>query len=88
MTADIGHPHDEFEKEQINMSSTKMVGKTIGEVEKFTGIPRRTLKYFIERDIMHPSCKSESGYWLYTEEDVRITQIIALLRNLGYRLGI
>lgn len=66
------------------MSSTKMVGKTIGEVEKFTGFPRRTLKYFIERDIMHPSCKSESGYWLYTEEDVRITQIIALLRNLGY----
>ncbi len=65
------------------MSSMKEFGKTIWEVAKLTGIPQRKLKYFTERDIMRPSQKSESGYWLYSEKDIQVVQTISLLQNLG-----
>ena len=41
----------------------KPAGKTIGEVERL--IPKRTIKYYVERGILVPDCKSVSGYWLY-----------------------
>ena len=40
LTADIGRSHHEQEKERLQMGSTKTIGKTIGEVEKLTGIPK------------------------------------------------
>lgn len=66
------------------MSSKRDIGKTIGEVEKITGIPKRTLKYFIEQRLVQPSRKSESGYWLYSEEDTRRVQLAALCRELEF----
>lgn len=45
------------------MDGSKAIGKTIGEVEKLTGIPKRELKYFMEQDIMRPSQRTQSGYW-------------------------
>ena len=59
-------------------------GKTIGEVEKLTGIPKRTLKYYIERKIIVPGCKSVSGYWLYTDEDVEKLRFVFLCRELQF----
>lgn len=66
------------------MGSTKMIGKTIGEVEKLTGIPKRTLKYMIERNLMQPSQRTETGFCLYSEEDIRIVRTITLFQQLGY----
>ena len=65
------------------MGRTKTTGKTIGEVEKLTGIPKRKLKYMIERGVMRPSQRAETGFWLYSEEDVRTARTIALLQRLG-----
>lgn len=65
------------------MGSTKMIGKTIGEVEKLTGIPKRKLKYMIERNLMQPSQRTETGFWLYSEEDIRIVRTITLFQQLG-----
>lgn len=67
------------------MCRQKPAGKTIGEVEKLTGIPKRTLKYYIERRIIVPGCKSSSGYWLYTDEDVEKLRLVHLCRELQYR---
>lgn len=66
------------------MSSTKTIGKTIGEVEKLTGIPKRKLKYIIERNLMQPSQRSESSFWLYSEQDMQTVCMISLLQQLGY----
>lgn len=66
------------------MDDTKAMGKTIGEVEKLTGIPKRKLKYFIEQKLMRPSRRSEIGYWLYSEKDIRDAKIVSLCRALGY----
>ena len=66
------------------MGNTKMIGKTIGEVEKLTGISKRKLKYMVERDLMRPSQRAESGFWLYSEEDIQIIRSITLFQQLGY----
>ena len=66
------------------MDGTKAKGKTIGEVEKLTGIPKRELKYFIEQNIMRPSQRTESGYWAYSGEDIQKAQLVALCRSLGF----
>lgn len=67
------------------MCRQKPVGKTIGEVERLTGIPKRTLKYYIERSILVPGCKSASGYWLYSDEDIEKLRLVVLCRELQYR---
>lgn len=69
------------------MNSTKVTGKTIGEVEKLTGIPKRKLKYFIEQKLLTPSRRSESGYWLYSDEDIRRVRLVSLCRSLEYPDG-
>lgn len=66
------------------MGCTKLIGKTIGEVEKLTGIPKRKLKYMVERDLMRPSQRAETGFWLYSEADIKIVRAITLLQQLGY----
>ncbi len=69
------------------MCRQKPVGKTIGEVEKITGIPKRTLKYYIERSIIVPGCKSASGYWLYTDDDIQKLRLVFLCRELQFHDG-
>ena len=66
------------------MSGANVQEKTIGEVEKITNISKRELKYFIEQDIMRPFRKSESGYWLYSEDDIRRVRLAAMCRDLGF----
>ena len=64
------------------MNGTKATGKTIGEVEHITGIPKRDLKYYIEQNVMRPSRKTESGYWTYSDEDIQRVRLTALCRSL------
>ncbi len=66
------------------MSGIKATGKTIGEVENLTGIPKRELKYFIEQKIMRPSQRTESGYWLYSDEDIWRARLAFLCRELDF----
>ena len=66
------------------MSCTGTALKTVGEVEKLTGISRRKVKYFIERGILRPSGRSESGYWLYSKEDMENLRLVWLAKELDY----
>ena len=66
------------------MNGLKAKGKTIGEVEKLTGIPKRKLKYFLEQRLVQPSQKSESGYWLYSDEDMKRVQLVSLCQKLDF----
>ena len=66
------------------MNSLRVTGKTIGEVAKLTGTPKRKLKYMIERDIMQPSQRTETGFWLYSEKDIQTVRTVTLLQQLGF----
>lgn len=60
---------------------------TKGEVSSLTGIKIRTIKYYVERDMITPTSKKTQGgkeYWLYSESDIVKIRQIALYRELGY----
>lgn len=60
---------------------------TIGEVSKITQIEKRTIKYYLERQIITPSYKKKKGdknYWFYSEADLLKIRQVELYRELGY----
>jgi MerR family transcriptional regulator, thiopeptide resistance regulator len=65
------------------------MGRTyrVGEVARRFEVSVRTLHHYDERGLLVPSARSESGYRLYTDDDLaRLVEILAL-RALGLRLG-
>jgi DNA-binding transcriptional MerR regulator len=61
--------------------------RRIGEVAAATGLTVRTLHHYDEIGLLAPSGRSEAGYRLYADEDVRRLYRIAAFRRLGFALG-
>jgi DNA-binding transcriptional MerR regulator len=60
----------------------------IGEVAKLTGVTTRTLRYWEELELLHPSSYRPSGERLYSPADVaRVTRIKNLQELLGFSLA-
>ena len=66
------------------MGITRKNGRVIGEVAKLTGIPKRELKYYIEQNLTRPTQRTESGYWSYNEEEIRMARLVSMCRVLGF----
>ena len=60
--------------------------KTVGEVSALAGITVRTLHHYDERGLLSPSGRTESGYRLYSEDDLERLQAILGWRALGFSL--
>lgn len=58
----------------------------VGELAKATGLTVRTLHHYDEIGLLVPADRSEAGYRLYTEADVRRLYRIGALRRLGLSL--
>ncbi|MCP9488129.1 MAG: MerR family transcriptional regulator [Gaiellaceae bacterium MAG52_C11] len=58
----------------------------IGQLAKQTGLSVRALRHYDELTLLTPSERSESGYRLYAETDVRRLYRIVALRQLGFPL--
>ena len=63
-----------------------MTQKTVSEVAALGGVSVRTLHYYDEIGLLAPSERSEAGYRLYTEPDLRRLHDIRLWRSLGFPL--
>lgn len=59
----------------------------INEVAKLTGVTVRTLHYYDEIGLLHPSEITEAGYRLYGEKDLNILQQILFFRELDFPLA-
>ena len=59
---------------------------TIGQVAKKYSISRSTLIYYDSVGVLRPSGRSESNYRLYSDEDLKRMDKIALYRNAGLSL--
>jgi len=59
----------------------------VGELAKRTGLTVRTLHHYDEIGLLKPSGRSESGYRLYSQEDVARLHGVQALRHLGLALG-
>ncbi len=58
----------------------------IGEVAKATGLTVRTLHHYDALGLLVPSARSEAGYRLYSDGDVRRLYRILALRGMGFPL--
>ena len=61
--------------------------RRIGEVAAATGLTVRTLHHYDEIGLLAPSGRTETGYRLYSDDDVRTLYRIVALRRLGLALG-
>lgn len=58
----------------------------IGDLAKQTGVSARALRHYDELGLLKPSDRSEAGYRLYAEADVRRLYRIVALRQLDFPL--
>src|ERR671937_1198634 len=59
----------------------------IGDLAAATGLTVRTLHHYDEIGLLRPSERTQAGYRLYGEEDVRRLYEIRALRDLGIPLS-
>lgn len=59
---------------------------TAGEFAKKAGVTIRTIRFYDNKGLLKPTCISESGYRLYTDEDFAKLQKILTLKYLGFSL--
>lgn len=60
---------------------------TVGTAADLTGMSIRTLHYYDQIGLAHPSSRSRAGYRLYTDADLAVLQRVAFYRELGLELG-
>lgn len=58
----------------------------IGEIAKMAGVNIQTLRYYERRDILKPTSKKESGFRLYSKDDVKTIKFIKHAQELGFKL--
>ena len=60
---------------------------TIGQVAKATGINAKTIRYYEKAGVAPPPQRSQSGYRMYSETDVRRFDLIRRARSLDMTLS-
>ncbi len=60
--------------------------RTVNEVSKLTGVSVRTLHYYDEIGLLHPTSITEAGYRLYDDTALERLQQIMLFRELEFQL--
>ena len=63
-----------------------MKPKTVKQVSEMTGVSVRTLQYYDNIGLLHPSERTEARYRLYTEDELTTLQEILLFRELEFPL--
>jgi MerR family Zn(II)-responsive transcriptional regulator of zntA len=58
----------------------------ISEIAEKTGLSAHTLRFYEKHGLIEASKRSESGYRLYSEADVRRADFIRSARNIGFSL--
>lgn len=59
--------------------------KKISEITKTIGASRKALQEYDRMGLVHPTAKTEGGYWLYDEEAVKRISQIQVLSLVGYK---
>ncbi len=56
----------------------------ISEVAKITGASRKALQEYDKMDMIHPTTKTEGGYWLYNDDALMAVSVIQMFSMVGY----
>jgi DNA-binding transcriptional MerR regulator len=68
------------------MSNLRTAACTVGRVADLSGVTIRTLHYYDEIGLLSPGGRSEAGYRIYEDSDLRRLQRILFYRELGFDL--
>ena len=69
-----------------NMNEMRTQVFTIGDVSERTELPVKRIHYYEHRGLVEPAGRSESGYRLYTEEEVAKLEFVKRAKLLGLTL--
>ena len=58
----------------------------IGDVAERTGLSLRTIRFYEENGLVHPTSRSEGGFRLYSDDDVARLEVIKRMKPLGFSL--
>ena len=56
---------------------------TIGDLANETGVKARTIRFYEDKGLLPRPRRSESGYRLYSERDIKLLRLIRSARSLG-----
>lgn len=59
--------------------------KKISEITKIIGVSRKALQEYDRLGLVHPTAKTEGGYWLYDEEAIQKISKIQMFAMVGYK---
>jgi DNA-binding transcriptional MerR regulator len=59
---------------------------TVGEVAKAAHLSVRTLHHYDQIGLLKPSTRTNAGYRLYTDDDLRLLQQVLFFKELGFGL--
>ena len=59
---------------------------TIGRLADAAGVHVETIRYYERRGLLAPPPRTASGYRLYSDDDLRLLQLIARGKRLGFTL--
>ena len=75
-------------KEDKNRSSSHATASyTSGQLAKKAGVSVRTVRYYDQIGLLHPSQTASNGYRTYTDDDFLILQKITIFKYLGFSLN-
>ena len=59
----------------------------IGEFARQLGVSTDTLRYYEKHGLLTPSSRSQSGYRIYTDTDIKQMSFILRAKNVGFSLS-
>lgn len=59
----------------------------VGEIAGRLGVSPRTIKYYEELGLVQPEARSQGGFRLYGEEEVRRLERVLRMKGMGYSLA-
>lgn len=85
--------HESMVRELVNRSGKEHSKErnrslmTVGELAARVGVTVRTIQYYDQRGLLHPTCKGEQNLRLYSEADEERLCRIVTLKHLGLSLS-
>jgi len=68
------------------MGRGEWMGLKVSEVARLAGVSVRTLHHYDEIGLLRPSGRSQAGYRLYADKDLRKLQQVLFFKELGFPL--